>query len=110
MIVVTTPTIPGYTLKVLGMIWSGNVAGINIGRDIFASMRNVFGGRAHGYEKELAQIQQTAINELVAKAKALNANAIVGVSLSSDPIVIKDGAMLMVSATGTAAVATREDQ
>ena len=58
----------------------------------------VVGGRSAAYEQSLAQARETAIGEMMARARDLGGNAIVGVDLDYEVI----NNMLMVSASGTA--------
>ena len=76
------------------------ILGANIFRDLFASVRDIVGGRSAGYEKALAEARQTAMDEMADEAKRLGGNAAVGVDLDYE--VVGSGSMLMVSASGTA--------
>ena len=102
MLITTTPTIEGKTITQYHGIVSGDaVLGANIFRDFFAGIRDIVGGRSAAYEKVLADAKQTAIDEMIEKAKGLGANAVVGIDVDYESI---GGSMLMVSATGTAVV------
>lgn len=61
------------------------------------------GGRSGTYEKELERARTIAFEELEQKARALGANAIVGVDIDYEVLGQSNG-MLMVSASGTAVV------
>ncbi|MDO4888405.1 MAG: YbjQ family protein [Actinomycetaceae bacterium] len=101
MIVTTTPTIEGFKVEqYLGLVTGEVIAGVNLVRDIGAGLRNVFGGRSQGYEEELVSAREQASAELVRRAEALGADAVVGVDLDYE--VLGQGNMLMVSITGTA--------
>lgn len=104
MIVTTTPSIEGKTIRqYLGVVVGEAIVGANIFRDLFASIRDVVGGRAGAYEEELQKARDIALREMVAKASALGANAVVGVDLDYE-VVGQGGSMLMVSVSGTAVV------
>jgi uncharacterized protein YbjQ (UPF0145 family) len=75
--------------------------GANLLRDLFASVRDIVGGRSGSYERVLADARRQAIEELQAEAGALGANAVVGIDLDYE-VIGANGSMLMVSATGTA--------
>lgn len=79
------------------------ILGANIFRDLFASVRDIVGGRSASYEKELATARQLALEELAEEAKKLGADAIVGVDIDYE-VVGQSGSMLMVSVSGTAVV------
>lgn len=104
MIVSTTPIIEGKPVrKYLGVVTGETVLGINMFKDIFAGVRDIIGGRSSTYERELLSAQQTAIDELVQRAQAMGANAVIGVNIDYTTIG-SSGSMLMVAATGTAVV------
>ena len=104
MIVVTTPNLEGQRItKYLGLVSGDAILGANIFRDLFAGIRDIVGGRSAAYEGELRRAKEIALEELTRDARALGANAIVGVDLDYQAIG-DQGTMLMVSATGTAVV------
>jgi uncharacterized protein YbjQ (UPF0145 family) len=61
----------------------------------------VVGGRSATYERELQRAREIALVELAERAKALGANAVVGVDLDYE-VLGQANSMLMVSASGTA--------
>jgi len=75
--------------------------GANLFKDLFAGIRDIVGGRAAAYEKELKKAKEIAINEMIEEARKLGANAILSVDLDYETI---GQSMLMVSASGTAVV------
>jgi len=102
MIVTTTTTIEGRPVQeYLGIVNAQSIIGANIFKDIFAGLRDVFGGRSKTYEKVLEQAKEDALRELTQKAQSLGANAILGVDLDFETIG-SGGSMLMVIASGTA--------
>ncbi len=106
MLVSTTPQIEGKTIaKYLGLVSGEAILGANIFKDFFASIRDIVGGRSAAYEQELRKAKTIAIEEMTQQAKALGANAILGVDLDYETIGIgKGGNMLMVSASWTVVV------
>ena len=106
MIVSTTPTIEGKRMaQYLGLVSGEAILGANLFKDLFAGIRDIVGGRSGAYEEELRKAKQIAIDEMVEQARALGANAVVGVDLDYETIGIGSGGnMLMVSASGTAVV------
>jgi uncharacterized protein YbjQ (UPF0145 family) len=102
MIVTTTNVIEGKPVQYyFGIVTGEVIVGANIFRDIFASFRDIFGGRAQAYEDVLARAREEALSEMRAKAAKRGANAVIGVDLDYE-VLGKGGSMLMVSATGTA--------
>ena len=102
MIHTTTSIVDGHTIsRYHGIVTGEAILGANIFRDIFASIRDIVGGRSAAYEKELAKAREIAETELTAKAKAMGANAIVGIDIDYETIG-QGGSMMMVSMSGTA--------
>ena len=99
MIVTTTPSVEGRAIATYhGIVVGEAILGANVFRDIFAGITDIIGGRSGAYEASLGEARQTALRELEERAKALGADAVVGVDLDYEVI----NNMLMVSASGTA--------
>ena len=104
MIITTTPSIEGKTItQYCGIVTGEAILGANLFRDLFASVRDVVGGRSASYEKELTTARQLAFKELADEAERVGADAIVGVDIDYE-VVGQSGSMLMVSVSGTAVV------
>jgi uncharacterized protein YbjQ (UPF0145 family) len=102
MLVTTTNVIEGRRiLEYKGLVAGEAILGANLFRDLFASIRDIVGGRSGSYEKVLNDARQTAIGEMTDKAVALGANAVIGVDLDYETVG-SNGSMLMVTAAGTA--------
>lgn len=103
MLILTTPSVEGKTItRHFGLVSGEAIMGANIFKDIFASIRDIVGGRSQAYEKEFQRAKQIAIEEMITEAKSLGANAIVGVDLDYESIGMGGTNMLMVAASGTA--------
>lgn len=103
MLVTTTPNIEGKEIsQYYGLVTGEAILGANIFKDIFASIRDIVGGRSQAYEQELQKAKDIALGEMVAQAQALGANAVIAVDLDYETIGMGQGNMLMVSASGTA--------
>ena len=104
MIVTTTPTIEGHTIKEYKGLVSGEVIfGMNFLKDIGASLRDFFGGRTESYESAMLEGRETAQKEMLQRAREMGANAIVGIDIDYETIGA-NGSMLMVAVSGTAVV------
>lgn len=104
MLVTTTNSVEGKKITVyLGLVSGEAIMGANIFKDIFASIRDIVGGRSAAYEKELRQAKEIALQEMQEQAKLLGGNAVIAVDLDYETIG-QGGSMLMVSASGTAVV------
>ncbi|MCB9366995.1 MAG: heavy metal-binding domain-containing protein [Calditrichaeota bacterium] len=102
MVVTTTPSVEGRKIEsYLGVVAGEAIVGANIFKDLFAGIRDIVGGRSAAYENELRKAREIALQELADNAKALGANAVVGVDLDYE-VIGSGGSMLMVSASGTA--------
>ena len=104
MLVTTTSTIEEKRILEYKMVVFGEViTGVNFVRDFAAGMRNFFGGRSQGYEEELVNARNQAMDEMISRATQLGANAIVGVDIDYE-VLGADNGMMMVTASGTAVV------
>ncbi|MCL4306131.1 heavy metal-binding domain-containing protein [bacterium] len=102
MIITTTPSVEGRKIEgYLGVVAGEAIVGANIFKDLFAGIRDIVGGRSAAYENELRKARDLALQELSENARALGANAVVGVDLDYE-VIGSGGSMLMVSASGTA--------
>ena len=102
MILSTTNTIEGSPVKdYLGIVTGETIIGANIFKDLFASIRDIVGGRSGSYERVLREAKDTALKEMKEEAIKLNANAVIGIDLDYETVG-KNGGMLMVTASGTA--------
>jgi uncharacterized protein YbjQ (UPF0145 family) len=102
MLVTTTPTVEGKRIAdYFGVVAGEAILGANVFRDFFASIRDVVGGRSGSYERVLSEARETAIAEMVAEARKLGANAVIGVDIDYETVGT-NGSMLMVTAAGTA--------
>jgi uncharacterized protein YbjQ (UPF0145 family) len=79
------------------------VYGMNVFRDLFAAVRDVFGGRSKASQKVLRDARKTALAELRGEALMVGADAVIAVDLDYQEFSgYKDGSMLMIVASGTA--------
>ena len=102
MVVTTTPDIAGRTIRdYVGIVTGEAIMGANVFRDMFAGLRDIVGGRAGAYEKELRKARDVAMEELQDAARDLGADAVVGIDLDYEVLGGTNG-MLMVSISGTA--------
>ena len=85
----------------LGVVHGEAIIGANIFRDMFSSIRDVVGGRAGGYERALSGARDAALDDMMAAAKELSADGIVGIDFDYEVLGENNG-MMMVAASGTA--------
>jgi uncharacterized protein YbjQ (UPF0145 family) len=104
MLLSTTPSIDGRRIhEYKGIVTGEAILGANVFRDLFASIRDIVGGRSASYEKVLKDARDMALAELAEEARRLGANAVVAIDLDYETIGA-GSSMLMVSASGTAVV------
>ena len=104
MILSTTPQIEGHSIREYkGVVTGETIIGANMFKDIVAGIRDIVGGRAGSYEKVLIEAKDTSLREMMQRAQALGANAVVGIDIDYETIGA-NGSMLMVATSGTAVV------
>ena len=104
MIITTTPTIEGHPIREYkGLVTGETIIGANFVKDFFAGIRDIVGGRSGAYESVLREAKDTALKEMEEHARAIGANAIVGIDIDYEALGA-NSSMLMVTASGTAVV------
>jgi uncharacterized protein YbjQ (UPF0145 family) len=104
MLMTTTTVVEGQPVsRYLGVVTGEAIIGANIFRDLFATVRDIVGGRSATYERGLAEARQVALNEMGQRATELGANAVIGIDIDYE-VLGKGNGMLMVSVSGTAVV------
>ena len=78
--------IPGEEIEALGMVKGTVVQSKNIGRDFMAGMKGLVGGEIVGYTEMLNEARQIAVKRMVDEAKAMDADAIIGIQYGSSQV------------------------
>jgi uncharacterized protein YbjQ (UPF0145 family) len=79
--------IPGKRIsKHLGMVQGNTVRAKHAGRDIMASVKNIFGGELKGYTELLTEAREEAIGRMVQQAEEIGANAVINVRFSTSSV------------------------
>ena len=100
MIITTSENIPNREITdILGIARGSTVRARNLGRDIFAALKNVVGGEIEEYTKLQADAREQALERMIADAINLNADAVINLRFSTS--LIMQGASEML-AYGTA--------
>ena len=87
MIITTSYLIPGKEItETLGLVKGNTVRARNIGRDIFAGLKNIVGGEISEYTKLMTQARDEATQRLIQEAEKLNADAIIGVRYTTSNV------------------------
>jgi uncharacterized protein YbjQ (UPF0145 family) len=103
MLITTTHFVEGYRImRYLGVVTGEVIIGVNIFRDFFARIRDIFGGRSRSYEAALREARETALREMAEAARRLGGNAVIGVYITYTSVHMGGSNMMMVTASGTA--------
>ena len=87
MIINNLETIPGHQIKQhIGLVQGSTVRAKHVGKDIFSSIKNIFGGELSSYTDLLNESRQESLERMETQAKALGANAIINVRFSTSSI------------------------
>ena len=98
----TTPNIEGKKIdRSYGVVTGEAILGANIFKDLFASVRDIVGGRSAAYEGELKRAREIAFEEISQQASERGANAVVGIDIDYETVGA-NGGMMMVTVSGTA--------
>ena len=102
-IVTTESHMPDYrVLQRIEVVSAECVFGMNMFKDFFAGVRDIFGGRSASSQKALREARRLCLAELRREALMVGANAVVAVDLDYSEISGDEKSMLFLVATGTA--------
>ena len=82
----TIETVPGKQIVPLGLVKGATVQTKHFGKDFLAGFKNLVGGEIKSYTDMLNEARQIATDRMVAEAKALGADAVVGVRYASSEV------------------------
>lgn len=87
MLITTTETIPGKEVaEILGIARGSTVRARNVGRDFFASLKNLIGGEISEYTKLQAHAREQALQRLEQDAVKMGADAVINVRMGTSMI------------------------
>jgi len=87
MIHTTTDFVPGKeVVEILGIVRGSTVRARNIGRDIFAGLKNIVGGEIDEYTKLQADSREQALERMIADAEKLGADAVINVRFTTSMV------------------------
>ena len=99
-IVTTTDEVPGRRIgDYKGYVWGTSVQSKFFGHDILAVLRGLIGGEIPTYTLMINEAKHEVVQRIVANARALGADAIVGVRMGSGQV---SPGMIEIFAYGTA--------
>ncbi len=87
MLIVTTETVPNREIEdVFGLVSANSVRTRNVGRDIMAGVKSLFGGEIHAYTRLMTETREQVRDKLEASAAELGADAIVAARMMSSDV------------------------
>lgn len=87
MMITNIEIVPGKRIsKHLGLVQGSSVRAKHVGRDLMASLKNIFGGELKGYTELLQESRDEALERMTAQAMAVGANAVLNVRFSTSSI------------------------
>ncbi len=87
MILSTTENLPGKKVtEILGIARGSTVRARNIGRDLFAGLKNIIGGELSEYTKLQAESREQALQRMIQDGERLGADAIINIRISTSVI------------------------
>ena len=86
MLIVTTDTISGKELEMLGMVKGSTIQTVNAFRDIGAGLKTLIGGELKKYNDMMDNARRIATERMEEEAQRLGADAIVGVRYTTSGI------------------------
>ena len=99
--VVTTPTIPGYRItQVYGIVSGLSPRTRGVGGVLKGALQSSGGGEITAFTTEIEKARSDSVARAIQKARALGANAIIGLDIETSDL--GESYITLVSATGTA--------
>jgi uncharacterized protein YbjQ (UPF0145 family) len=87
MILTTGEIVPGHEIvEVLGIARGNTIRARHLGRDITATFKNILGGEIQDYTKLMAESREQAMDRLIAHAREMGADGVVGMRLSTSMV------------------------
>ncbi len=87
MIIRTSENIPNKEItEILGVARGNTVRARNLGRDIFAALKNVVGGKIEEYTRLQADAREQALERMITNAISLNSDAVINLRFSTSLI------------------------
>ena len=87
MVVTNLELVPGRRIVAhYGIVQGSTVRAKHVGKDIFASLKNIVGGELKGYTELMQEARQEAIERMIAEAQSMGANAVLNVRFATTSI------------------------
>lgn len=87
MIIINIDQVPGKSIsETLGIARGSTVRARNLGRDIFAGLKNLVGGEISEYTRLLADAREEAMQRMVLDGERMAADAIINVRFTTSTV------------------------
>jgi uncharacterized protein YbjQ (UPF0145 family) len=87
MIIINIDQVPGKSIsETLGIARGSTVRARNLGRDIFAGLKNLVGGEISEYTRLLADAREEAMQRMVMDGERMAADAIINVRFTTSTV------------------------
>ena len=86
MIIVSTETVSGKNLEMLGLVKGSTIQTVNAFRDIGAGLKTLVGGELKKYNEMMDSARRIATERMAAEAQSIGADAIVSVRYATSAI------------------------
>ena len=86
MLIVTTETIAGKELEILGIVKGSTIQSKHVGKDIAQSFKTLVGGELKAYTEMMNDARALATKRMVEEAEGLGADAIVNIRYTSSAV------------------------
>jgi uncharacterized protein YbjQ (UPF0145 family) len=83
----TTDELPNMQVtQHFGVVSGSTVRSKHLGRDMFAGLKNIFGGELKGYTELMEESREEAMQRMILQAEAMGANAVIGIRFATSSI------------------------
>ena len=87
MLLTNLENVPGKRIVAhYGLVQGSTIRAKHVGRDIAASLKNIFGGELTGYTELLQESRKESMERMVSQAKELGANAVINIRFSTSSV------------------------
>ncbi len=87
MLLSSLEVVPGRRVtKHLGLVQGSTVRAKHVGKDLFASLKNIIGGELKAYTELLQESRVEAVERMVKQAEAAGANAVLNIRFATSSI------------------------
>ncbi len=102
LLIVTTPTIPGYRVtRVIAVVTGLTARTRGMGGKFVAGIQSMFGGEVSAFTSEIEKARVEALDRMKDQARRVGANAIIGLDIETSDVL---QGTILISATGTAVI------